>query len=509
MRRIFQKLLAVFWLVQGMPNFAQTDQTIDFENKDDIIVTNGILGKAFDLGDVASRYAIDVANPLQGQTNFTISVWVKALEEGKSAYTILSSLKKVDTGYDGWKFGIQANGAWNFMIKSGKSQYTYNPMPARQSIRDGQWHLLAVSYDIKSQDLSFYYDGIPLAIYNAPGLENVNVGDKIVIGNAIDNEKPYKSEQWESFYGVIDDISFSSNVIDPSEIWKTYSSVTGKKKNTIDVLKDELTVTSFNIWHGGHESGKEVGFKRLMELLKETNSDVFTLVETYGSGEAIADGLGYYLYLISSNLSIISRYPIIDTHLVYKSFNSGGAAIVLPNGKTMNIFGIWLHYLPDYWSGFKKEEKWDVQDYLVEENKTRGKEIKAILAEISPYINRSDEVPVIVSGDFNSGSHLDWTRKTKNMHNGYVVAWPASLALEDYGFGDAWRELYPHVMKDPGITWSPLYTEDTYMKDRIDFVYYKGQKLKPIRAKLIKDHPKEFPSDHAGLTVEFQIHKTP
>ncbi|SHI59270.1 Exonuclease III [Arenibacter nanhaiticus] len=505
MKKMFHKICFFIFIIQGIWTFAQSHHTIDFENMEGIVVTDGIIGKAFDLGDVARRYAIDVPNPMYEQTNFTVTVWVKAMEEGRSAYTIVSSLKETDMGYDGWKLGIQANGAWNFVIISDEKQFTYNPTPERQSIRDGKWHLLAVSYDITSQDLSFYYDGLPLAIYNAPGLESANLGEKVVIGNAIDTKKPYKSEQWESFYGAIDDIGFSNIAMDPREISKMYSRVTGKEQTEIDAPLADLTLTSFNIWHGGNESGKEAGFNRIMQLLKESNSDVFALVETYGSGEKIADGLGYYLYLISSNLSIISRYPIVDTHLVYNSFNSGGATIALPNGKHINIFNVWLHYLPDYWSGFMKDEKWNVKDFLVEENKTRGKEIQNILSEITPFLNNSDKVPVLLSGDFNSGSHLDWTKENKEAHNGYVVPWPASLAMEANGFKDAWRVLYPKVKAHPGITWSPLYTSDTYIKDRIDFVYYKGLKLKPVKARLIEDHALQFPSDHAGVTVEFKL----
>ena len=35
--------------------------------------------------------------------------------------------------------------------------------------------------------------------------------------------------------------------------------------------------------------------------------------ETYGSGPIIADRLGYYLYLRSSNNSVLSRYPLVET----------------------------------------------------------------------------------------------------------------------------------------------------------------------------------------------------
>lgn len=47
-----------------------------------------------------------------------------------------------------------------------------------------------------------------------------------------------------------------------------------------------------------------------------------------------------------------------------------------------------------------------------------------ILAELMPHLQQTPDMPVIVGGDFNSGSHLNWTEAAKHLpnHQGLVVA---------------------------------------------------------------------------------------
>lgn len=73
------------------------------------------------------------------------------------------------------------------------------------------------------------------------------------------------------------------------------------------------------------------------------------MVETYGAAPMVADSLGYSYNLISDNLCIYSRYPIIRKYAFADSistFNFGGVMIDV-NGKPVRVFDTWLHYLPD------------------------------------------------------------------------------------------------------------------------------------------------------------------
>lgn len=263
---------------------------------------------------------------------------------------------------------------------------------------------------------------------------------------------------------------------------------------------------AWNIWHGGHRYGQAVGLQRVIETIKSSNADIVGLIETYGSGEEIADSLGYYFYLISSNLSIMSRYPITETIKAFKPFNFGGVKLQLGPGKELVFFDTWLHYLPDYGKsveGGKMSEK-----QLIEaEGKTRHAEIKQILKEIKPWIADIENIPIIMSGDFNSGSHLDWITETKKLHFGHTVAWPVSKEMIAVGFIDSFRELNVNPLIDPGLTWTPraATSSDKYgLRDRIDYIYYVGNQLKPIESKVVDYHPIMFPSDHAAVITVFQ-----
>jgi hypothetical protein len=77
-------------------------------------------------------------------------------------------------------------------------------------------------------------------------------------------------------------------------------------------------------------------------------------------------------------------------------------------------------------------------------------------------------VPVFLTGDFNSPSHLDWPS----------LVWPVSKALADGGFRDSYRDAWPDAAARPGLTWTPG-TPAPLIKpgetlDRIDWVMATG-----------------------------------
>lgn len=91
---------------------------------------------------------------------------------------------------------------------------------------------------------------------------------------------------------------------------------------------------------------------------------------------------------------------------------------------------------------------------------------------------------VILGGDFNEPSHLDWIRDTKDLydHNGLIIPWTVPLMLDNNGFIDTYRTLYPDVLNYPGFTFpadNPLvpvekltWTPKSDERDRIDYVFY-------------------------------------
>lgn len=510
------KLIALLFYVIYTTQAQQPVLCVDFEDLGPATTVNGIVGKAFNLADTPNRFAFAVKNPIQPQSGFTITLWVKADRNATSSYDILTGvtmveergmgwkqrvirgIEKVETGvFNGWKLGMQSNGAWSFTARGSGFTYEYAPTPLTQSIRDGAWHLLAVSYDRDPSELRFYYDGKQVAIYRTPELVDMIPSDSLVIGNSVDSDFDFRKIEWDSFYGEIDDIQIYNRVLNKEEIATYYRDVTGTTSFGLsEVPPTTLKVATFNILNGGYESGKDAGLDRVIDLIRKDGADIFLLVETYGSGEKIADALGYQLYLISSNLSIISRYPIDKTYPIFEPFHSGGAMILLPGGQKVNVFCLWLDYRPVYNEELAGRSI-DLDQFLARENKTRGKQMNTILREIDTQLSQSEDVPVIVGGDFNSGSHLDWTKEAAAVHNGHVIPWPVTVSATKAGLLDGYRMIHPDPLKAPGVT-------HPAREERIDYVYFKGDKLKPLNAELIDEHSIKFPSDHYGVSVLFQ-----
>lgn len=134
----------------------------------------------------------------------------------------------------------------------------------------------------------------------------------------------------------------------------------------------------------------------------------------------------------------------------------------------------------------------------------------------------SNEEPLIVMGDFNSPSHLDWIESTKHLHCGWTFEWPATKILSSFQLTDAFRQVYNSPLKVSGITWSTVVKYNKEWggtifepQDRIDMIFYKGNLLQPSKAKvyfgnqLITLTPyhknNDWPSDHASVIVDFIV----
>ncbi len=140
---------------------------------------------------------------------------------------------------------------------------------------------------------------------------------------------------------------------------------------------------------------------------------------------------------------------------------------------------------------------------------------------------------VLLTGDFNEPSHLDWTLAyTQNGPDRWVknptptplrfaVRWPGSVALADAGLIDSFRAVHPDEVRKPGFTWTPEYPDKTpgrrpygeQVRDRIDRIYHVGHGLEPTDARVIgesKDNADvvfedRWPSDHRSVVVTFRL----
>ncbi|MDR1723245.1 MAG: endonuclease/exonuclease/phosphatase family protein [Tannerella sp.] len=208
-----------------------------------------------------------------------------------------------------------------------------------------------------------------------------------------------------------------------------------------------LKVFQLNTWMNG--SRVEGGKEGLIAIIEQLHPDVVLLCElasnetslTYYLQKELEDkGQKWYIDGLQKGCGILSKYELLDIQedTVLKSRPFVKAHIVV-NGSKIAVYSAHLDhrfyapYLSRGYSGSKWGEKiTPVTDakLILEDNRksTRNEGIDAFIAYAAKEIESGNAV--ILGGDFNEPSHLDWQADTKNMfgHNGVVVNWDVSPA---------------------------------------------------------------------------------
>jgi endonuclease/exonuclease/phosphatase family metal-dependent hydrolase len=264
-----------------------------------------------------------------------------------------------------------------------------------------------------------------------------------------------------------------------------------------------ITVMTFNIENGG----TQVDLNKIVEAIQEANADVVGIQEAWGNTAKLAHALGWRYY--DQRQHIISRLPLLKPASVKGLYTF---VEVMP-GKIIAIANVHLPdepYGPDLIrQGATKEQ--------VEAN-----ERKVRLPTALPFINKlaaltQRGIPVFLTGDFNSPSHLDWKkRKIK-------VEWPVTKTLADKGFTDAYRSMYPDTIQQTSATW-PAKRPDVVNShdhfnptqndppDRIDFIFSAGP-VRVIASDIVGENEfkgsdlsvSPWPSDHRAVIARFAV----
>ena len=282
--------------------------------------------------------------------------------------------------------------------------------------------------------------------------------------------------------------------------------VTANSRNNSNIIK----VLQWNIWHGGRQLGQN-GVERIIDLMKATNADIITVQEGYGSQKRIQDSLGYYMQTPSlrDNLVLFSRYPITGIPTKATIF-SNPAKLTLPGNRQLLVNSCWLRYAdnPNYTGSFPSighnTSAWVAEDAklgLVDVRNIVENDIKPNMAE--------EEMPVIIEGDFNSCSHLDWTKAAAPLHYGYgpvPLPLPISQYMLEEGYKDSFREINPDEVARPEGTFAVIYGH--LQRNRIDFLYYKGKSIRAVSSRIVKTTPEiddVWASDHAAVLTIFEL----
>jgi endonuclease/exonuclease/phosphatase family metal-dependent hydrolase len=263
---------------------------------------------------------------------------------------------------------------------------------------------------------------------------------------------------------------------------------------------DTLTVMSWNIWHGGREDGADVGPERVIEVIRSSGADIIAMQETYGSGERIAEGLGFRFHPRGTNVSIHSRHPIVEDISVHEEFTCVGALIELPDASRVAFYSIWLPYSGEIWAEGTRDSSRPEQ--MLAACRASADDLEAIWRAIATRLAKPEykDIPIIIAGDFNSMSHLDYGEVGWDQHHA-VINWPTSRILPRHGFIDTYRATNPKIDRARDCTWSPRFTQQE--QDRIDFIYARARDWRAQSSRVVRTHAERFPSDHAAVITTF------
>jgi exodeoxyribonuclease III len=296
----------------------------------------------------------------------------------------------------------------------------------------------------------------------------------------------------------------------------------GNEAKAVNPMPDTIRVMSFNLWHGG-DAGKQP-LEQTIEVIKQSQADIVGLQETAGlapEGEPrpdraaeIAHGLGWHYVDQGGRTGIISRFPIIAM-----TPRKWGARLELPSGRQLYLFNAHLAHapyqpyqildIPYEGAPFLKTAEQAVQAA----RGARGAQVERLLAEVSEVA--TEGLPMFVTGDFNEPSHRDWTTAAAVANQcPLCVEWPSTKAVEDAGFVDAFRAVYPDSVKRPGRTWTPTthLTDPKDRHDRIDFVFVRESVARIKSVSLVGEScefadmvVEPYPSDHRAVLAEFEL----
>lgn len=322
-------------------------------------------------------------------------------------------------------------------------------------------------------------------------LVTADISDKATFGNKIKINVPsFKLDK--------------TNYIPETSEGQIEKRITCNSSNNPNIVK----VLQWNIWHGGRHVGND-GQSRIIDLLKASNADIITMQEGYGGQQRFKDSLGYNMQTpsLKDNLVLFSRYPLTKI-LTEKTFNSNPAKITLPNGRQLLVNACWLRYAyrPEYSCNYPNSGH-DPRIWVAEDSILALVDMKHILEkDTKPYLT-DDDTPVIIGGDFNSCSHLDWTAAAAPIHYGYgPVPFPTTIYMQEEGYKDSFREINPDEIRRPEGTFAVIYGQ--LQVSRIDFLFYKGKGIKAIASKIIKTTPEiddVWASDHAAVLTTFEL----
>ena len=289
---------------------------------------------------------------------------------------------------------------------------------------------------------------------------------------------------------------------------------------------------SFNVWGGGANEQKPVD--ETVAVIKAVNPDIIGIQETRlesdpctadvcpAVGDSVAPklaaALGYHYYDQTKQNDALWANAILSRYPIGKATPNDTGVEIMVEGRKVQVFNIHLDDSP-----YQPYQLLDIEygdapflktadEAVKAAEATRGAALKLLFDDMAAA---GEADAAFVFGDFNEPSHRDWTESAvKAGLQPLVVPFPTVKAIEDKGFVDTFRAIYPDAGAKPGMTWTPT-SEPTAKDDhhdRIDFALARAKDLQVISAGIVGEKAPEadivvtpWPSDHRATMAKVKF----
>jgi endonuclease/exonuclease/phosphatase family metal-dependent hydrolase len=286
----------------------------------------------------------------------------------------------------------------------------------------------------------------------------------------------------------------------------------------------DLRIMSFNIWYGG----VQVSQAQVVDILRASQADIVGLQEPDGQTAALAAAAGYPY--VDLRRHIISKVPLFDPRLGERT--DEGQSVYPLAGLDADAPHVWamvapgkvvalgnLHLSSDPYGPDLLRDGTPPADVLQGERDSRLAEIDPYAAALEPLV--ASGVPVIVTGDFNTPSHLDYTGAAIGLRPAMTAAvpWPVTRRMEDAGFTDTFRAAHPDPVARTGLSYSPGFPwpvrREGESLDRIDYVFAANTTVRGAEVWGEPGNPDvdrgfaPWPSDHRAVIADLTVTPAP
>jgi hypothetical protein len=228
----------------------------------------------------------------------------------------------------------------------------------------------------------------------------------------------------------------------------------------------------------------------------------------------------------------------LEATFFHHEWHGVGAKLKDTAGRALLAWSIWIDWRSYITHEVRDHPEMSDEEVLAaeDERSNRVPQATAILSHLRETGQLEAHIPLLVGGDWNCPSHLDWTGDTAmSWRYRRALPLPVSTMMHDAGFVDTFRAVHPNAIQRPGITWSPMFrgASPSFRGDarkpegleRIDRLYLKnpaqpsggwtltptgGQTL-PIKweDETVPLEKRAWPSDHGAVVVDLVWTKAP